>query len=178
MEPATEWTQIRRCDGFAAGDEGSALSPKRISYRTGGYITAGIALAMMPWKILESTQNYIFTWLVGYSALLGPIAGILMVDYYLVRRTRLDVAQLYRDDGIYAYRGGWNPAAIVAFVAGVLPNIPGFMNAAFPSAFPDVGETFKTIYTYAWFVGLAIAAVIYGAMMKGQRVAALAPKHT
>ena len=156
----------------------SALSPKRISYRTGGYITAGIALAMMPWKILESTQNYIFTWLVGYSALLGPIAGILMVDYYMVRRTRLDVAQLYRIEGIYAYRGGWNPAAIVAFVAGVLPNIPGFMNAAFPSAFPDVGETFKTIYTYAWFVGLAIAAVVYGAMMKGQRVPALAPKHT
>ena len=156
----------------------SALSPKRISYRTGGYITAGIALAMMPWKILESTQNYIFTWLVGYSALLGPIAGILMVDYYMVRRTRLDVAQLYRIEGIYAYRGGWNPAAIVAFVAGVLPNIPGFMNAAFPSAFPDVGETFRTIYTYAWFVGLAIAAVVYGAMMKGQRVPALAPKHT
>jgi nucleobase:cation symporter-1, NCS1 family len=137
-----------------------------------------LTLAMMPWKILESTQNYIFTWLVGYSALLGPIAGILMVDYYLVRRTRLDVAQLYRDDGMYAYRNGWNPAALVAFAAGVLPNIPGFMNAAFPAAFPDVGETFKTLYTYAWFVGLAIAALVYGAMMKGQRAPALAPKHT
>jgi NCS1 family nucleobase:cation symporter-1 len=152
----------------------SALAPRAISYRMGGYITAGLALVMMPWKILESTQNYIFTWLVGYSALLGPIAGILIVDYYLVRRTRLDVDQMYRDDGIYSYRNGWNMAAVVAFVLGVLPNIPGFLNAAFPSAFPDVGEGFKTIYTYAWFVGVAIAAVVYGAMMKGHRVPALA----
>ncbi|HEX8603209.1 MAG TPA: NCS1 family nucleobase:cation symporter-1 [Pseudoduganella sp.] len=144
----------------------SALAPKRISYRTGGYITAGIALAMMPWKVLETTQGYIFTWLIGYSALLGPIAGVLIVDYYLVRKTELDVAQLYRDNGIYSYRNGWNTAAIVAFVAGVLPNIPGFLNAAFPDSFPNVGAAFKTIYTYAWFVGIAIAAVVYGALMR------------
>jgi nucleobase:cation symporter-1, NCS1 family len=156
----------------------SALAPRAISYRLGGYITAGLALVMMPWKILESTQNYIFTWLVGYSALLGPIAGILIVDYYLVRKTELDVAQLYRDDGIYSYRNGWNLAAIVAFAAGVLPNIPGFLNAAFPASFPDVGETFKTIYTYAWFVGVAIAALVYGAMMKRQNVPLLAARHS
>ncbi|NNG25317.1 NCS1 family nucleobase:cation symporter-1 [Telluria aromaticivorans] len=156
----------------------SALAPRAISYRLGGYITAGLALVMMPWKILASTQNYIFTWLVGYSALLGPIAGILIVDYYLVRKTELDVAQMYRDDGIYSYGNGWNMAAIVAFVLGVLPNIPGFLNAAFPASFPDVGEAFKTIYTYAWFVGVAIAAVVYGAMMRGHRVAALAPRHS
>ncbi|VXB39671.1 putative allantoin permease [Massilia sp. 9I] len=152
----------------------SALAPRAISYRMGGYITAGLALVMMPWKILESTQNYIFTWLVGYSALLGPIAGILIVDYYLVRKTQLDVAQMYRDDGIYSYKNGWNMAALVAFVLGVLPNIPGFLNAAFPASFPDVGAAFKTIYTYAWFVGVAIAAIVYGAMMKGHRVPALA----
>jgi NCS1 family nucleobase:cation symporter-1 len=146
----------------------SALAPRRISYRTGGYITAGLALVMMPWKILESTQNYIFTWLVGYSALLGPIAGILIVDYYAVRKTVIEVEQLYRHDGAYAFGNGWNMAAIVAFVAGVAPNIPGFLNAAFPSAFPDVGEAFKTIYTYAWFVGVAIAAVVYGALMMGR----------
>jgi NCS1 family nucleobase:cation symporter-1 len=153
----------------------SALAPRHISYRTGGYITAGIALVMMPWKILESTQGYIFTWLIGYSALLGPIAGVLIIDYYLIRRTELAVDQLYRDDGIYGYRGGWNPAAIVAFVAGVLPNIPGFMNAAFPESFPDVGAGFKTLYTYAWFVGIAISALVYGVMMKGRAAPALRP---
>jgi len=153
----------------------SALAPRHISYRTGGYITAGIALVMMPWKILESTQGYIFTWLIGYSALLGPIAGVLIIDYYLIRRTELAVDQLYRDDGIYGYRGGWNPVAIVAFVAGVLPNIPGFLNAAFPASFPDVGAGFKTLYTYAWFVGIAISALVYGLMMKGRAAPALRP---
>jgi NCS1 family nucleobase:cation symporter-1 len=130
---------------------------------------------MMPWKILESTQGYIFTWLIGYSALLGPIAGVLIVDYYLVRRTELAVDQLYRDNGVYSYGDGWNYVALFAFVAGVLPNIPGFLNAAFPASFPDVGDTFKTIYTYAWFVGIAISAVVYGALMKLKAPAVLRP---
>ncbi|MES2760434.1 MAG: NCS1 family nucleobase:cation symporter-1 [Pseudomonadota bacterium] len=152
----------------------SALAPKRISYRTGGYITAGIALVMMPWKILETTQGYIFTWLIGYSALLGPIAGILIIDYYFIRKTELDVGQLYRHDGIYSYGNGWNMAAVIAFAAGVLPNIPGFLNAAFPQSFPDVGAGFKLVYTYAWFVGIAISALVYGVMMKGRASPAMA----
>jgi NCS1 family nucleobase:cation symporter-1 len=155
----------------------SALAPKHISYRTGGYMTAAIALAMMPWKILETTQGYIFTWLIGYSALLGPIAGILIIDYYFIRKTELDVGQLYRDDGAYSYRNGWNMVAIIAFLAGVLPNIPGFLNAAFPASFPSVGEGFKTIYTYAWFVGIAISALVYGVMMKGRASPAMAVAH-
>jgi NCS1 family nucleobase:cation symporter-1 len=153
----------------------SALAPKHITYRTGGYITAGIALAMMPWKILETTQGYIFTWLIGYSALLGPIAGVLIIDYYFIRKTELNIEHLYRDNGIYSYTNGWNIAAIVAFVAGVLPNIPGFLNAAFPASFPDVGEGFKAIYTYAWFVGVVISALVYGLMMKGKVLPAMAP---
>ncbi|MET3498223.1 NCS1 family nucleobase:cation symporter-1 [Variovorax boronicumulans] len=144
----------------------SALNPRAISYRTGGYITAGIAIAMMPWKLLESTQGYIFTWLIGYSALLGPIAGILIADYYLVRRTELKVNDLYSDSGDYRYSGGWNLRAIAAFAVGVLPNLPGFLNAALPSAFPHVPEVFKTIYTYAWFVGIAASALVYLAAMK------------
>ncbi len=139
----------------------SALNPRRISYKTGGFITAGIAIVMMPWKVLESTQGYIFTWLIGYSALLGPVAGILIVDYYLIRRTELKVDDLYKQDGCYRYANGWNRVAILAFVLGVLPNVPGFLNAAFPQIFPNVGEFFKGIYTYAWFIGIAIAAVVY-----------------
>lgn len=153
----------------------SALAPKHISYRTGGYITAGIALAMMPWKLLETTQGYIFTWLIGYSALLGPIAGVLIVDYYLIRKTQLNVGALYEEQGEYTYTNGWNSAALLAFALGVGPNVPGFLNAAFPASFGDVGEGFKTIYTYAWFVGIAIAAVVYGIMMKGRAAKAVAP---
>jgi NCS1 family nucleobase:cation symporter-1 len=146
----------------------SALSPRRISYKVGGYITVGIAIAIMPWKILESTQGYIFTWLIGYSALLGPVAGILIVDYYLLRRTELQVDELYREGGQYSYRGGWNWVAVLAFVLGVLPNLPGFLGAAFPQNFPDVGDLFRQIYTYAWFVGLGIAAVVYRVGMAGK----------
>ncbi|MEO8102909.1 MAG: NCS1 family nucleobase:cation symporter-1 [Betaproteobacteria bacterium] len=147
----------------------SALNPRRISYKAGGCITAGIAILMMPWKVLESTQGYIFTWLIGYSALLGPVAGILIVDYYLIRKTELNVDDLYAEHGRYTYVAGWNVVAIVAFVLGVLPNVPGFLNAAFPQSFPDVGNFFKGVYTYAWFVGLGIAAAVYGLGMKGKK---------
>ena len=82
---------------------------------------------MFPWKLLETTGAYIFTWLIGYSALLGPIAGIMVVDYWIVRRQTLDVPDLYRTNGRYP---AFNPVAMVALVAGVLPNIPGFLKAA------------------------------------------------
>lgn len=147
----------------------SALNPQLISYKTGGYITAGIALVMMPWKILETTQGYIFTWLIGYSALLGPIAGILIIDYYFIRRTQINVLALYEEHGQYSYRKGWNMTAVIAFVIGVAPNIPGFLNAAFPASFPEVSALLKTIYTYAWFVGLAISGIVYFALMRNQR---------
>ncbi len=90
----------------------SSLWPKGISYRAGGMITATIAIVMMPWKILATTQGYIFTWLVGYSALLGPVAGILMVDYFLIRGTRLDPRELFDERGEYSYTGGWNIGAV------------------------------------------------------------------
>jgi NCS1 family nucleobase:cation symporter-1 len=144
----------------------SSLWPKGISYKAGGLITAFIAIVMMPWKILASTQGYIFTWLVGYSALLGPIAGIMVVDYFLIRKTELSHRELFDENGIYSYEKGWNLAAVIALVLGVLPNVPGFLNTAFPDSFPGVGDMFKSIYTYAWFVGLFIAAVVYGVLMK------------
>ena len=147
----------------------ASLSPKRISYRTGGLITAFIALLAMPWKILVSTQGYIFTWLVGYSALLGPVAGIMLVDYYFLRDTRLDVDELFAERGEYSYRNGWNPAAVIALACGVLPNLPGFLNAAFPDAFGGVPLLFRTVYTYAWFAGLAISALVYALLMRGAR---------
>ncbi len=146
----------------------SALWPSKVSYRIGGWITAGIGVVIMPWKLLETTQGYIFTWLVGYSALLGPIAGILIVDYWLVRKAQLAVDDLYVRDGAYAYRRGWNPAAIIALVLGVAPNLPGFLAAAAPHLFSGVGAFWTGLYTYAWFVGLAIAAAVYGLMMRGR----------
>ena len=145
----------------------SSLSPKRISYRAGGTITASIAILMMPWKILASTHGYISTWLVGYSALLGSVAGILIVDYHYLRRRALDVQGLYRLEGSpYAYRRGWNPIAVGAFLVGVIPCLPGFVHASLPQALPRSGTLLDSLYDYAWFVALGLSALSYAVGMR------------
>ena len=133
-------------------------------------ITAVAGVLIMPWKLLATTNGYIFTWLGGYSALLGPIAGIMIADYWLVRGTKLDVAAMYRPDGAYGYRSGWNPAALIAFAGGVLPNLPGFLHTAAPGAFVWIGEPWNSMFTYAWFSGLALALAIYALLMRGRRI--------
>lgn len=140
------------------------LAPQKISFRMGALITAGLGLAMFPWKLMESTGGYIFTWLIGYSALLGPIGGILIADYFLLRRTKLDVQGLYRFDGPYAYSGGFNPVALVAGTLAVLPNVPGFLKAA--GALDEVAPIWSQLYTYAWFVGFFLAGALYLVGMK------------
>jgi NCS1 family nucleobase:cation symporter-1 len=137
----------------------SNLAPAKISFRLGGYITAGIGVAIFPWKLVEDAGAYIFTWLVGYSALLGPIAGILIADYFLIRRTKIDVDELFKLDGAYAGAGGWNKAGLIAFALGVAPNVPGFLKVA--GAVPSVPVFWETLYTYAWFVGLLVAGLVY-----------------
>jgi len=147
----------------------SSLWPAKISYRSGGMITATIGVLIMPWKLLATTNGYIFTWLAGYSALLGPIAGIMIADYWLIRDARLDVEALYRADGAYTYRRGWNPAALIAFAAGALPNLPGFLKTAAPDAFGWIGAGWAAAYTYAWFSGLAVALAVYSVLMWRRR---------
>ncbi|MEO7688766.1 MAG: NCS1 family nucleobase:cation symporter-1 [Sphingomonas sp.] len=145
----------------------SSLAPSRISYRTGGLITAVIGVLIMPWKLLATTGGYIFVWLTGYSALLGPIAGILIADYWLIRRTQLDVDDLYREDGRYAYAGGWNGRALAAFAIGILPDLPGFLATVAPGAFGWIGGFWTGLYAYAWFTGLFLALTSYALMMRG-----------
>ena len=140
----------------------SNLAPASISFRMGGYITALIGILIFPWKLLASAGDYIFVWLIGYSALLGPIAGILIADYFFYRKSRLHTHDLFRANGIYAAEGGWNWAGILALVLGALPSIPGFMKAA--GIVASVPPVFDTIYGYAWFVGLAIGALAYLAL--------------
>jgi len=147
----------------------ASIWPARIDYRRGALITAAIGLFMMPWKLLESTQGYIFTWLTGYGALLGPIAGILIADYWLVRGTKLDLDSLYSSHGRYSYRNGWNGKALLALALGIAPNLPGFLAVAVPSAFGGVGPIWGVIYNYAWFVGVAVALVSYAILMAPHR---------
>jgi cytosine/uracil/thiamine/allantoin permease len=141
----------------------SNLAPHRISFKMGGYITGIIGLVMMPWKLLATAGAYIFTWLLGYSALLGGIAGVMLADYYLLRRARVDLLDLYRPEGRYR---GINKAGIVAFTLGVLLNLPGFLAQVELVNANAVPEVFKTLYTYAWFVSFAVALVAYLLLIK------------
>lgn len=142
----------------------SNLAPHLISRRAGGIITGLIGIVMMPWKLVADPSGYIFTWLIGYSALLGPIGGILIADYFVVRRTELNLRDLYRLDGEYAYRGGFNPVAIIALIVGILPNIPGFLGTI--KAVAGVSAFWMDLYSYAWFTGFGLAFVIYLALRK------------
>jgi len=144
----------------------SNAAPRWISFRTGGLITAFVGMFMMPWRLLASSSGYIFTWLIGYSALLGPIGGVMIADYFILRGRELSVDDLYRRGGQYEYSGGVNPIAIIALLAGVLPCVPGFLAQAFPAQYADVAPFWKTLYAYAWFLGFGVAATIYVVMMK------------
>lgn len=137
------------------------LAPGKISFRTGGFITGIIGLLMMPWKLVADPTGYIFTWLIGYSALLGPIAGILIADYFIIRKKTLNSVDLYRKEGIYRYTNGFSLTALIVFVIAVLPCIPGFLVVIHALSPDSVPGFFTTIYQQAWFVGFAIAFVLY-----------------
>jgi len=141
----------------------SNMWPSKIDFKRGGYITGLIGILMMPWKLLADPSGYIFTWLIGYSALLGPVIGIILVDYYLVRGTELDLEDLYRSDGRYA---GFNNKAILALLIGVLPNVPGFLVQI--GVYESAGFI-ERLYNYAWFLGLAISAISYYLFMGGRQ---------
>ena len=148
----------------------SNLSPRRISYVTGGLITAVIGIAMMPWKLYSDAAAYIFTWLIGYSSLMGAVGGILIADYWLLRGRRLLVDQLYRERGAYTYLGGVNPRAVIALVLAILPVAPGFLRAVVtPGGAVADPNLFDRLYAYAWFVTFAVSAVVYLALMRGAR---------
>jgi NCS1 family nucleobase:cation symporter-1 len=138
----------------------SNLNPRLISFRTGGLITGVAGILMMPWKMLSDFSAYIFGWLVGYSGLLGPIAGVMIADYFVVRRSNLKVEDLYRRGGIYEYANGINMRAVAALVIGAGVALIGL--AAPPLRF---------LYDYAWFVGFAVAGAIYVLVTRPSRVA-------
>jgi NCS1 family nucleobase:cation symporter-1 len=128
------------------------LWPSRIDFARGGILTGLIGIAIMPWRLLENADRYI-GWLIAYSAFLGPVAGIFIADYWLVRRTRLSLADLYTAGGAYRQ---WNPAAMVALVTGVAAALVGLVVPAL-----------RPLYDYAWFVGFGVAFAVYATLMRG-----------
>jgi NCS1 family nucleobase:cation symporter-1 len=133
-----------------ANDFANAL-PRYISFKTGGLITGLLGIAMQPWRLLADPKGYIFTWLLGYSGGLGSIAGVLIADYWIVRKRTLDLKALYLKDGAY---GGWNQVAVVATFAGCFLAWGGL-----------VIPVLKPLYDYAWFIGFFAAGGLYVLLM-------------
>jgi len=143
----------------------SNLAPKLISYRTGGLITGCIGLAIRPWKLMANFSKYL-GWLTGYSGLLGPVAGIMVADYFFIRRRKLILEALYKSEGTYAYHSGFNLRAIAALLAGVALPLAGLIA---PQIAGHPMPVLHRFYEDAWFVGFGISAVVYTALMWNQR---------
>lgn len=142
------------------------LAPAKINFRMGGYITGLIGIVILPWKLVSDPSGYIFTWLVGYSSLLGPVGGIMIADYYFIRKQHLYTPALYDPKGMYSYSNGFNVAAIVALILGVLPNVPGFLININVISAESVPRWLAELYNYAWFVGFFVSAMIYGILTR------------
>ena len=139
----------------------SQVAPSKISFRMGGLIAALIGLVFMPWKLLATSGGYLFTWLGGYGTLLGAIAGILLVDYYLVRKSELKVDDLYRRGGEYEYSNGWNLQALIAFALGVLPCLPGYLAVSGVVDKAGMPAIWLSLFDSGWFFSLAVAGTYY-----------------
>jgi NCS1 family nucleobase:cation symporter-1 len=151
------------------------LWPRKITFRIGGLLTGIIGILIQPWHLVANADVYIVKWLIGYSLLLGAVGGVLIADYIVLRRTRLDLAGLYRKDGPYWYAGGFNPAALIALAAGIALCLPGWLanlgvvalagDAMASADLLRVPDIFGQLYSYAWFTSFGAAFVVYLALM-------------
>ncbi len=165
---AAQLTTNMAANVVSPSNDFSNLSPRRISYVTGGLITAVLGIVMMPWKLYSDAAAYIFTWLLGYSSLMGALGGILIADYWIIRRQQLDVDDLFRLRGRYTYSNGVNPKAIIALVLSIAPVVPGFIRAVSTPGGAVANPTFfDRLYSYAWFVTFFLSFVIYWLLMRG-----------
>jgi len=142
------------------------LSPSKIDFKKGGYLTGIIGVLIFPWKLIEDPNGYIFKWLIAYSSLLGPVGGIMIADYYFIRKKVLSVSDLFNPAGIYSYIKGYNKSAVIALLLGILPNAPGFfvtVELINKDSFP---LWISNLYNYAWFVGFGVSFVIYFLLMR------------
>jgi len=141
------------------------ISPKNITFQAGALLTASLGAIIQPWKLVSSTSSFISTWLCGYSVFLGPVIGIILSDYYIVRKRELDLDSLYQkgERSAYWYKGGWNPAALAALAAGVLPCLPGLLQQT--GSLSGLSSFWGALYSCAWFVGVLVSSLVYVMLM-------------
>ncbi|MBI2571815.1 MAG: NCS1 family nucleobase:cation symporter-1 [Candidatus Schekmanbacteria bacterium] len=152
----------------------SNLWPRRITFKRGGLITGLIGVLIFPWRLYNDLGSYIFTWLIGYGSLLGAIGGVMIADYFALRRCALSTADLYLETGAYAYGGsGSNWRALLALALGIAPNVPGFLAQA-SGGVVSVPPFFAALYAHAWFVSFFAAGLVYVALNLAAPVSTLA----
>ncbi len=144
------------------------LAPSKINFRIGGFITGVIGILIFPWKLIADPSGYIFTWLVGYSSLLGPVGGIMIVDYYFIRNKELITTELYNAKGIYSFSSGFNYAAIIALVIGIAPNVLGFLATIKVIDATLIPSWILQLYNFAWFVGFFVSGITYYILMRNK----------
>jgi NCS1 family nucleobase:cation symporter-1 len=148
----------------------SNFFPRLISFKTGGYITCVIGVAILPWKLIADPQGYIFKWLIAYSSLLGAVAGVMIADYYLIRKTVLNLEDLFKLEGEYTYFKGWNLKAFFALTVGIIPNIPGFLIVVGLVSSNLFSAWINRLYDYAWFISFLISFFVYIVIMKNSKI--------
>lgn len=160
-------------NSVSAGADLTALLPCYINIRRGGYLCAAVGLAMCPYKLLTSASSFT-TYLAAYSVFLSSIAGVMVADYYLVRRGFLDVRGLYdaRSTGPYFYTWGIHWRGYAAYVAGILINVVGFAGAAGR----DVPKGATYLYTLNFFCGFVVSSATYWGLCRLSPVPATSPR--
>src|SRR6478736_6702334 len=136
----------------------SNLWPRGISFRTGGVITCFMGIVLMPWKLLANYKTFILGWLGGYAAFLGPVAGIMICDYFVIRRRELQVDDLSLRGGVYGSQHGFTWHALIALAVGAGTALVGL-----------VVPSLRSLYDYSWFVGFAVSFVVYYGLMKARK---------
>jgi nucleobase:cation symporter-1, NCS1 family len=144
-------------------------APRLIDFKKGALITAVLGIAIFPWKLYNDAGAYLFTWLLGYGAMLGSVGGVMIADYFVLRKKELVVEDLYRRGGQYEYAGGINWLAMISLAVGIGLNVPGFLGAITSldgQADIQPGVFFTTVYEYAWFVAFFVSGGLYLLLMK------------
>jgi NCS1 family nucleobase:cation symporter-1 len=145
------------------------LAPRFIGFRIGGFMTGLVGIAIMPWYLYNDPSGYIFTWLIGSSSLLGAVGGVIICDYWILRRARLSIPDLFNPNGKYRYDRGFNWCAILAAGIGIVPVIPGFIDTVSHGALlrPDtpIAAIVLDLYNYSWFVTFGVSFIVYAFLM-------------
>jgi NCS1 family nucleobase:cation symporter-1 len=167
---------------IAPANDFQNVNPRRLNWTWGVLITAVLGVLLQPWVLFFNALNYAVIWLSGYGGFLGAIGGIMVADYWLLRKGRLNLADLYRVDGVYRYGNGWgvNWLAIAALLVGIVPPFLGWLHVILstpPSTgsqpmvpgglFPGYqGSALDWIQTGSWFFSFPVALVVYVVLMK------------